>query len=287
MTVTATIGGITFSSDPNVSPYSLDEQALGGWFSSAPVKTQPDDRATTDGVFEVDQFHFGARPIIISGLYTASMDEAVAFSDYRRLAGLLASGIPQTLTVADPFVTRQSKVMLFGSGSTLSPIVNGLATYVIQFLAFDPVKYGLPVSQVIGLPTAGGGLEYPLHSPSGALYYGANGTLGRITLTNMGTAEAWPTFLVTGELTLGFFIQQLATGQVIRYDRIVPAGSTVSIDSRTGVVLIDGLSDGSTYITRDEWFSVPAMSSVDVQFNAIGGSSGTPQLTATVSDGDR
>lgn len=286
MTVSLTISGITFSSDP-ANPYSIGEDALEGWFSGAPIKTQPDDRANSDGVFGVTQFFRGARPFTLSGLFIGSTDEAVAFGDYRRLAGLLASGVPETVSVTDPSGTRTAKVMLFGSGSTLMPIVNGLASFVISFLAFDPVKYGLPVTQTTGLQSGGGGLEYPLHSPSGALYYGANGDLGRVTLTNIGTAEAWPTFLVTGGLTSGFFIQRLDTGQQIRYDRVVPAGGNLSIDSKTGVVLIDGLSDGSTYLTRDEWFSVPAMSSIDVQFNAIGGSSGTPLLAATISDGDR
>lgn len=157
--------------------------------------------------------------------------------------------------------------------------------FAVDLLAWDPIRYGDEVSVSTGLPQSGGRLEYPLGTPSGALYYGSNGTLGRVTLTNPGNADIWPSFLVTSTLTSGFFIQRLDDGSVLRYDRVVPSGSTVSIDSRTGRVLVDGQSDGSTYLTRDQFFAVPALSSIEVQFNAISGSSGSPELTATMRPG--
>lgn len=122
-------------------------------------------------------------------------------------------------------------------------------------------------------------------APHGTLFYGANGDLGRATLTNSGTARVWPSVVLKGGLTAGFFVQRLDTGQVVRYDRIVPEGSTVTINFRTGAVLIDGLSDGSTYLTRYEFFSVGPGESIEVQFNAIGGSTGKPTATLTIADG--
>lgn len=151
--------------------------------------------------------------------------------------------------------------------------------FAVDALAWDPVRYGDETTAVATLPSAGGGLEYPVGSPSGALYYGANGNLGRVSVSNSGTADTWPTFTVTGALDAGFLIQCLDTGDAIRYDRVVPAGTTVTVDSRSGAVLVDGVSDASTYITRDEFFAIPAGGSCEVQFSSLGASSGSPTMT--------
>jgi len=59
----------------------------------------------------------------------------------------------------------------------------------------------------------------------------------------------------------------------------------VAIDFRTGEVLVDGLSDGSTYLTGYSFWSVGPGESIEAQFNAIGGSSGTPTATWEIRDG--
>lgn len=282
--ISATIGGLTFTSDPT-SIYGLE--TLDGWYSSAPTKTRVFERSNSDGAFGVSTFYRGARVVTMAGLFVGAGDNATAFAQWQGLSGLLASGATQTLSVTDPAGTFTSDVMLYGNGSTLEPLLNGMARYVVTFLAFDPVKYSPWRSTVISLAAGAGGLEYNLGAPAGALYYGGNGELGRGTLTNAGNADVWPTFSVTGALSNGFFIQCLETGQVIRYDRVVPAGTTVSLNSRTGSVLVDSVSDASTYITRDEWFSIPAGTSRTIQFNAISGSSGTPLLTVRDADGYR
>lgn len=159
------------------------------------------------------------------------------------------------------------------------------AHFAVDLLAWDPTRYSDPVTADTALPTSGGGLEYNLFAggAGGALYYGALGNLGRVLLTNDGTAETWPVFEVTGLLDAGFVIQRLDSGMALRYDRVVPAGTTVTIDSRTGSVLIDGVSDGSTYLTRDEFFSVPPGGSCEVQFSAV--STGNGMLSVSFQSG--
>jgi hypothetical protein len=159
--------------------------------------------------------------------------------------------------------------------------------FAVDVLAWDPVRYGDVVTYSTGLASGGGGLEYPLHDggSGGSLYYGAVGSLGRVEVVNEGTADTWPVFEVSGTLGDGFYIQCLGDGSILRYDRVVPAGTTVSIDSRTGQVLVDGVSDASTYLTQDEFFAVPAGGTCVVQFNAISTSSGTPTMTVRARSG--
>lgn len=287
MTVRLTLGSLLFSSDPTESNLGISEGGLQGWFSSPPVKTAPDDRSNSDGSFGVTKFYRGARPISLPGLFTGTGDAAADATTWRMISGILASGTSGTIEVDDPAGPLTSDVILTGDACVLNPLVRGMASYEISFLAPDPVRYGVSTALSVGVPTSGGGLEYNLGNggSGGALYYGANGSLGRITLTNDGTADVYPVFTVTGQLDDGFTIRRLDTGNFLTYSRVVPAGSTVSIDCRTGEVLVDGVSDASTYLTRDDFFAVPAMSSIDVQFAPVSTSSGTPTMSTTERDG--
>lgn len=258
-------------------------QAMPAWYSSAPMKGQSVDYPMSDGQSPIAKAYRSAKAFTFEGTL-AARTPAEAIGRWMQFAAIQSDGRPFPITVGDPFGELTCIVTLDGSAEVIE--INNLGAEVgATFIAHDPIKYGPSRSVVTGLPTAGGGLEYPLHSPSGALYYGSLGNLGRVTLTNAGTAAVWPSVVVSGGLSAGFFIQRLDTGQVVRYDRVVPDGSTVSIDFRTGEVLVDGISDGSTYLTRSEFFSIGPGVSADVQFNAIGGSSGTPAATFTISDG--
>jgi hypothetical protein len=285
MTDSVTIDGHTFYASPTANGWTYTR--LQGWYGSPPMRANVMDRPNQDGAFGVVRNYRSARSITFDGhLYADTAGEAVT-DLWNVFSAIQGSGAPFTFSVADDFTTPLSCEVTLSGSVEVEPISPEAARVTATFVAYDPVKYGPDVEYSTGLASGGGGLEYELGEggAGGALYYGALGNLGRVTLTNAGTADVWPVFVVSGALTDGFYLQRLDTGDVLRYDRVVPAGSTVSIDSRTGAVLVDGVSDASTYLTRDQFFSVPAGGSIDVQFNAISTSSGTPTMTATVPSG--
>lgn len=258
---------------------------LVDWYTLPDSKAENIPVPQAHGSFDPGQDWRSAAAISFTAGYIGdSKAECIAAAEEFTALGSLVSGPVMRVTDELRATERQVSVRHIGV-----PDFFGYDQFEVHFavdvLAPDPIRYGSSVQYSTGLATAGGGLEYPLHSPSGALYYGANGNLGRVSITNSGTASVWPTVLVSGEFTNGFFIQRLDTGQVVRYDRVVPAGSTLFINFRTGEVLIDGLSDGSTYLTRDEFFAIGPGETVDVQLNAISGSSGSPLATFTVASG--
>lgn len=261
-------------------------QALQGWHSGAPIRGIAEDRPNSDGAFGSVKNYRSARVLTLSGhLLTDSVAACQDLMD--GFAAIQPDGALFPLSVENDLGTRSVLVTANGVPEvTPDPDFLG-ATIGAQFIALDPVKYGPAVTYPTGLASGGGGLEYNLFvgGAGGALYYGALGNLGRVSVVNNGTADVWPSFVISGQLTAGFFIQCLETGAILRYDRIVPAGSTVTLDSLTGEVLVDGVSDGSTYLTSDGWFSIPAKGFATIQFNAIAGSSGTPTMTVTSSDG--
>lgn len=285
MTDQVIIGPLTFDSE-GAGGYVYTR--LDGWLSGAPMRAEVRDRPLGNGAFDVDRDYRGARVVTFEGGVFGSDSQDAEETFFNSVAALQASGEPILLQVVKDWGTRSAYVSIQDAAEIKAVGVGDLTAAVsIQMVARDPIKYGESTSTAVGLATSGGGLEYNLHSggSGGALYYGSNGALGRVELTNAGTADTYPFFSVTGQLDTGFYLQCLETGQQLRYTQLVPAGSTVSIDSRTGQVLIDGISEASRYLTTWDFFPVPAGGVCTVQFNAISTSSGSPTMTVTTRDG--
>lgn len=270
------LGGITFN-DTGRGWVFAD---LVDWYTVPDSKAPNDPVPQGHGSFDPGiDYRSAATPSFTAGYIGDSVAECLA-----AVESFTAIATPQTIQIMRVTDALRATNRQVSVRHIAVPDFFGYDSYEVHFavdvLAWDPVRYSDAVTASTGLPTAGGGLQYPLGSPSGSLYYGAVGGLGRVTLTNSGTADTWPMFTVTGQLDAGFYIQRLDTSDTLRYDRVVPAGTTISIDCATGEVLIDGVSDGSTYLTRSDFFAIPAGASIDVQFNAVSTSSGTPSMTA-------
>lgn len=164
----------------------------------------------------------------------------------------------------------------------------GLATAAAQLYAPDPVGYGAEVAVSTGFRAMTGGLEFDLFTDgatdTGFLEFGEAGSTGRVEVTNPGSAETWPTFTVAGP-SPAFEILDIASGRRLQYVDEVPAGSSVSLDSATGVVLLDQVADRSGALVRREWTPVPRESTSAFMFLPLGPFSPAASLTVTHSPG--
>lgn len=276
---TVTIDGLTFRSDVEDG---LVYTRLQGWYSSPPMRGSSDERANADGAFGLIRAYRSARPITFQGaLY--SNTSAAAIELWAEFASVQSSGAPIVFTVSDDFGTLSSIVSVDGVVQ-IDDLTPSVATVTARFVAYDPVKYSEPVVAVASVPSAGGGLQYNLHN-AGVLEYGAAGELGRVIVTNSGTATTYPFITVTGGLAGGFTISRLDTGQRVQYERVVPEGTIVTLDFRTGSVLVDGVSDASAYVTIADFFGVEPGSEPELQFTPIGSVSGSPTMTVELSSG--
>lgn len=186
---------------------------------------------------------------------------------------------PLTVTLAGRTLTASGQLLRCSPAVAAGTWNINLLGWVAQWRCTDPFRYGPPQSATTGLPTAGGGLAYPLAYP---LDYGAAGASGQITLTNPGTAAAGIVFTVTGPLLGGFEVS--AAGGRITYPTPVPAGQTITIDTAAGTVLAEGTADRRGELTNADWLLIPKASdggSLTVQFTSLGGYDPAAQLTAT------
>lgn len=151
--------------------------------------------------------------------------------------------------------------------------------FTIQLAAQDPMKYdtGL-LSASVGLPS-GGSLGLDWANPTGldwadptGLDWGVSGANGVMSLANSGKAPAWPTFTIAAgaNALVNPVITEQSTGRQLRYTGTLAAGETLVIDTNpfARTVLLGGVADRRPFLTRAEWFPIPANGSTAAVFTA-------------------
>ena len=274
---TITIGNVTLPSAP-VAGNGFWFEKLKDWYTLPGSKVAAESRPQAHGSFRIGQdWRQHATPSVEGHYGGRTYADTLAAIDTLMS---LADGTPKTMTVADELrpTSREVSVRAITIPDTQGrPVID----FAIDMLAPDPKRYGATVSASTGLPSAGTGITYPITYP---LSYGTPGDPGRVAVSNGGTANTFPMLEVAGGLDAGFSLVELGTGREVRFERVIPQGSTVFLNPRTGRAYIDApANDVSGFLTRADWFVVPAGGSTSIQFAALGGVSGTPILTARTS----
>jgi hypothetical protein len=114
--------------------------------------------------------------------------------------------------------------------------------------------------------------------------WGDDGSTGRVSVTNIGTAPTWPILRAIGGMSGGFIATDVTSGRSVRLDRLIPVGSQVKVNQRTGTASIDGDSnDISGQLTGREFFAVGPGETHQIHFAVLGTVSGTPQFAVDLS----
>ena len=264
--------------------FFLAQFGLKDWYSGAESKSEVNERPQARGAFGISNDFASSLAISTQGSFDGdSLADAITAAE--RLSAI-AAGVPVLMTVEDPLRTTSRWVSV--RRVTLPPDVGAFASFdfSIDVLATDPLRYGEPVSTFTGIPVSGGGLLWPLGTTALEFWdWGDDGASGRVSITNVGTADVWPTLTVEGGVAEGFVATNVDSGMTIRFVRPIPAGSSVSINQRTGSASIDGQSDVGGFITERGFFFIPAGATQQIQFAPLGAITGTPKFTVTLSPG--
>lgn len=136
---------------------------------------------------------------------------------------------PGTLAVELPDGTARRILAYYLDGLDPAEWVNrrGVTVTDLQFLALSPHWLGDQVAFRVTYPDPGGGF-FPILPVSLAPSQVTTG--GIVNLTNPGDAASWPVWRITGPGTPT--LANHTTGQSIEFETAVPAGRTVTIDTR-------------------------------------------------------
>lgn len=257
---------------------------LTGWFEPPGVKDSSSPRPTGPGSFDAPVYD-DVRVLSWTERLSAP-DQATLHAATVRFGSVVRSlngGATITGHQADGDYTVTAKRAQGWQVGTVgnSPLA---FEYQMSVTCVDPYKYGIAsFTPPVSLQARGGSLVFPLWYPpatGGGLNFGAAGTGGQTSITNLGVLDAWPVFAGHGPLLGGFAVVNLDTGAVIEYSDDVPAGTTATLDSGSGRASLNG-SDRTGSVTTREWWSIAPGDTANVQFRSLGsGQSGT--LTITV-----
>ncbi len=141
----------------------------------------------------------------------------------------------------------------------------------LQWVCSDPRRYGVDIytSPVLGMPGgATTGITFPVTYP---ISFGGGVSTGSLLLPNTGNGAAYPVFTLTGPLSAPS-ITRADTSQRLQFDPafVIGAGQTLTLDTGTRSVLLDGVSRRDALIVAD-WFTLPRNSNTVVLLGSTGG----------------
>jgi hypothetical protein len=255
---------------------------LGDWDALPESKSDLRERPQADGAYNIGTDYRQSLPFSISGLYVgATRSDVQSAKALAKQAVGQGHPVPVIVDDADGPMRRVASVRRITPDSGYGGNVWG---FTIDLVAFDPLMYGDDQYLTTGAPMSGGGLIFPLGTtPTKYWDFGADGLSGRVSFTNTGTAPTWPTLQATGGLSGGFTAADVTTGQIVRFDRVIPVGSTVQVNQRTGRAWIDAPgNDVSGQLTGRDFFCVGPGETHQIQFAPIGTATGSPSFTAII-----
>ena len=269
VTYTATLNGVTIGAGTDYT-FSREPTGLGpGSYRTSRSELQWTDGSRPSGpdllASRMVAFEIGVRPSIDAADIEALVDALKA-----AWAPVRSGTIPLTLELANgPRILNGRPEAVEVDYSRL-PF--GAANARLVFEATDPRLYSASSSSIVLGLTAGGGMSFPLTFP---LTFGA-GSDSDGSAANSGTIDApWSATIIgpvtTPRITLG------ETGEFVELDGVVPAGSTVVIDSLSQSILLDGSPRQSWQTLLSRWWAL-APGANTVRFRAA---SGTGSCTFT------
>lgn len=147
---------------------------------------------------------------------------------------------------------------------------------VLQLVATDPRLYDATEGTGLStLPTAGGGLEFPLDFD---LTFGAVSTGGTITAVNVGTFPTSPTFRIDGPIT-NPRIENVTAGKTLALNITLLTGEWLDIDTEARTILLGGTASRySSLAVGSEWWDLEPGTS-EVTFRATTPTAATLSMT--------
>lgn len=270
-----------------------------GWRGSPPSRPQVTPRPTSSGSYRSPNY-YGSRVIELDG---------IAQAPTRDLREIMADGLAGLCADPDeqfPLVCHERTRSLFANVERqgtidVTDLPDGFTvTFNIQLIATDPRKFSTEVKSAQtaiaqaalegvqwdgpAVPTTGEQWNGPASPVTGVVWQASSGVSGIMSLDNDGTASAPIQFTITAPVTGTLVmpsITDITNGHSLVYSGTLVPGDVLTVDTATGLVLLNGAAAGGQFI--GDLFEIPRRSTIQVQF-AANGPADTAQLSAVWSD---
>lgn len=258
-TLNVFINNTIFRARKHINPqFVFDPDALQGFYDGVSVKRTETSRPNQWGDFSEPTLR-GARRVVLTGTALANSPQQL-LSMRDEFTGLFQTGEYQEIEVQNSTGSRYMIAALDGSPAWVQQ-TDLAAVWKLELYAPDPRIYGSLNRIQITDNMSDGGIDYSIDYP---LNYGGTIVKQSFSISNNGNTDAWPTFVVTGDFNGGFTIGD-NTGKFIKYDGIVTTSAPVIIDNAAGTAIQNGINKSSS-LSRRDWFSIPANTSIQPIF---------------------
>jgi len=274
ITTSIQLGDITFE-DVSYDGWSFWD--LIDWWGNTSDKSEVVERPQAHGAFGVSRSLRESRAISFQATFIGS-SQAETENAFDAISAVGATG-PVQMIVTTP-AGRSARTVTVEKVTPANHRGRKYGRVAVDVIARDPRRYALDsdVAWVsTGPPTPGQGLVWPAVWP---LVWPGGGSDGRIALTNTGKAPSAPEFRLNGGFSSAL-VTCVETGARIGFDRLVPDGSLVQLDTAQHRAILDGQSDVSRWLRWREWELVPPGESRTYQFD-VTESVGSPRLGGRV-----
>lgn len=236
----------------------LDQNAIAGWFDGVGNDISQTSRPNQWGDFS-EKPRAQSRMIVISGMAIAkSMDQLQIMRD--DLTSLFNVDEYSQISVTNNAGTRHATVSLEDRIEWVQNFDN-VASFRLGLYAPDPRVYGDEQRVQIEDAITTGGISFQLKYP---LNFNLPGKQMLEYITNEGSVESWPTFIITGDFPSGFTVTDNLGHRVI-YDGLVTMSAPIVLDMGRGTATQNG-NDVSTLVSRREWFPIPPRKTIRPSF---------------------
>jgi len=246
-----------------------------GWFSPLGVRQLHIDRYHDHGVLRGRNYR-PPRVVTLIGVCSAASPAAMGAA-LDRFNALLSDGGLSQLLVTEPAGGQRSAMVEITDASQAEPFNSTEFDFQLVLTAQDPRKYAAQQSATTGLPAASGGLDWVTGGglnwvTGGGLNWGTVTSSGSLVMTNSGTAETWPTFVIRAGAnaltTPGITIT--VSGATLFYNGTLQVADELTIVTNPigRSVLLNGAADRRNLLTTAQWSPIAPGASVSVAFSA-------------------
>jgi len=293
-TGTWTLDGISFNTGPDENGFSYMVKKHKGWTGGPPSRPELIDRPSDHGAYRSSNYD-APRVVELAGIARCtSWADRDALGD--SLAGLCRDpDLTYALTRTERSRTLQAFVERT-TGTDVTEMPDGFTvSFNISVIASETRKYSTEVktastslaqAALLGvawdgpaIPITGTEWDGPAIPITGVVWQASSGVSGVIDIDNDGTAPTPVLFTITGPPSGTLLMPTISDtrGNVLIYNGSMVTGDVLTIDTATGLCLLNGYQVGGL-MSRSDFFEVPARTTLSVQFSASGSADGSGLL---------